>query len=105
MAPAERAVLERAAVCGEHFYLDALLMLERCEKAGLAAAVESEDDVQSTTPADPEAPIIDELLSSGDRATLHRSIEALTGKGLLRPVLASMARPIALKAGLKRLET
>lgn len=36
LSPSTQRTLERASACGEHFYLDALLMLQRCDRAGVA---------------------------------------------------------------------
>ncbi len=81
-----RALLEKAAVYGERFYADALLMLYRCEQAGLIFSGETQNDELDTAPADPEGPALDELLSTSDRATLHEGLSELLAQGLLQKV-------------------
>lgn len=92
MAPELRELLEKAAVCGEHFYLDALLMLARCEQAGLASGDEDESGARGDGPADPDGPELDELLAGGDRATMQESLELLIRQGLVRSVRDSRLR-------------
>lgn len=115
-------VLERAAVCGEHFYLDALLMLGRCDQAGLA--LHDPEDARGG-PADladlpPEISLTDaegaigsgdpELSADGDlstylpeaidaglddssdRSALHATLSQLVDQGLLLPVPDSRLR-------------
>lgn len=115
-------VLERAAVWGEHFYLDALLMLGRCDQAGLALhdpddardelanrldlppEVGLGDDVTAGERRDPElgpdgdlgtyAPdALDAGLDdSADRSALHTALTQLVAQGLVLPVPDSRLR-------------
>jgi tetratricopeptide (TPR) repeat protein len=55
MAPAERDLLEKAAVCGERFWLDAVVALVR------VAALDG---------ADPDGPTLGEIAAAGDRTRL-----------------------------------
>lgn len=91
MPDTQRLLLEKAALCGEHFYLDALLMLQRCGQAGLGITDEEGAD-GSGAPADPEAPAADDLFAPGDRAAMHETLTQLMQKGLVRWVRDSRLR-------------
>ena len=92
MAPELRALLEKAAVCGEHFYLDALVMLERCEQAGITGGDDIEPGSLGDSPADPDGPALDELLASGERAAVQEALALLMRHGLVRAVRDSRLR-------------
>lgn len=66
MAPASRQLLEHAAICGEHFQTGMLLMLARCQAAGLlgdgGTAPEGPELGEVLGPSDPLAASVQELL-------------------------------------------
>ncbi len=112
-------ILERAAVCGEHFYLDALLMLGRCDQAGLAlhdaedgqldagdlppetalgegAALAGSGDPELSSIGDPNRYAADaiepNLDDSRDRGLLVTTLSQLVAQGLLLSVTDSRLR-------------
>lgn len=101
LSAAARAVLEQAAVCGETFYLDALLMLSRCTQAGLGLAVAGADDGARYASGDVDGLPLDDCLL-GDAfdprepgqagAELSALLTQLTGQGILAPVTVSPLR-------------
>ncbi len=74
MATAERDLLEKAAACGEAFWLDAVVMLVR------AAAVYS-----AGGSADPDGPTLGEVAAAGDRtrAEVEAALAELGRRGLV----------------------
>jgi tetratricopeptide (TPR) repeat protein len=74
MAAGERDLLEKAAACGEAFWLDAVVMLVR------AAAVYSEGGS-----ADPDGPTLGEVAAAGDRtrAEVEAALAELGRRGLV----------------------
>lgn len=109
LVPVAQRVLERAASCGEHFYLDALLMLQRCDRAGIALGDgdretkedESEDpSLPSSAEPDPAFGQSGELWESeaegraslagmddsDDRVALLATLEQLVALGLIAPM-------------------
>ncbi len=74
MAPAERDLLEKAAACGESFWLDAVVMLVR------AAAVYDESGAGS-----PDGPTLAEVEAAGDRtrAEVEAALAELGRRGIL----------------------
>jgi tetratricopeptide (TPR) repeat protein len=74
MAAGERDLLEKAAACGEAFWLDAVVMLVR------AAAVYSADGS-----ADPDGPTLGEVAAAGDRtrAEVEAALAELGRRGLV----------------------
>ena len=114
LPPASQRALERAAAGGEHFYLDALLMLQRCDRTGVALgraaegigdseedesdALDALDDPDSAslTAVDPWESDLDEagpapldLDDSSDRAALLATLDQLMTQGLILPVTDS----------------
>lgn len=89
MPEATRALLARAAVCGERFYLAALLALERCD----AAALRTESEPAGLLPppsldalgAPETAPPIDELadLAARQARETQELLELLESQGLV----------------------
>ncbi len=75
MAAGERDLLEKAAACGEAFWLDAVVMLVR------AAAVYSSVDAG----ADPDGPTLGEVAAAGDRtrAEVQAALAELGRRGLV----------------------
>jgi tetratricopeptide (TPR) repeat protein len=111
LTPSAQRVLERAAACGEHFYLDALLMLGRCDRTGAALAshtdgaddddekgaraLDASDGAESTGLWAVDGWESDEELGAGtplppddseDRAGLIATLDQLVGQGLVVPV-------------------
>ncbi len=93
MDPAERDLLEKAAVCGEHFWVDAVVAVTRCSEVGLGVpagesgspgSVSTEDHLN----VDPDGPTLEEIVVSGDRATsgVTETLRELTLLGLVRPL-------------------
>ncbi len=110
-------VLERAAVCGEHFYLDALLMLGRCDRAARslhdegdgafersALSGDADGDAAGAENSDPELasdgdPSGEEAVGgeaslddSADRSALSATLAQLVTQGLLLRVPDSRLR-------------
>ena len=65
MAAAPRAILEQAAVVGEHFYLSAVRMLARCDATRLGG--ELTEHGGSGEAGDPDGPPLDEVIDAGER--------------------------------------
>lgn len=118
LPPAAQRVLERAAACGEHFYLDAVLMLWRCDRTGVALArsigSETADDESGALDASDALDALDaegrsglstgepweddedlgsaalsRLDDSADRVSLVATLEQLVAQGLIVAVTDS----------------
>jgi tetratricopeptide (TPR) repeat protein len=74
MAPEERALLERAATCGDVFWMDALLALERSTRVIDRGPVSALDD-----------PSVEHILAPGDpvRQRVQSTLDSLRERGLL----------------------
>ena len=102
LPPPTRRLLERAAVCGQHFFVDALLMLKRCDDAGIAISAEDTDN-EGFVVDDPDGALAGEGTSGGpavplpvddggDRSTLGATLDQLVAQGVLARVLDSRLR-------------
>lgn len=76
MAPSSRELLEHAAVCGEHFHTGMLLMLARCQAAGLLGPGGG---------VTPEGPDLSEVLGSADpiAGSVLELLDQLISQGVL----------------------
>lgn len=96
MDPAQRDVLEKAATCGEHFFLDAVVALLRATEVGLGmlpvrrpdAGAEYAEASGPVLATDPDGPTLEEIVVGGDRAThaVGEALKELTRRGLVLPL-------------------
>ena len=100
MAAAPRAILEQAAIVGEHFYLGAVRMLARCDATRLGVELTAEprepsesaesaesaesiepteltESAESAEPSDPDGPPLDEVIEASERADEEDELLAL----------------------------
>lgn len=97
MDPTQRAVLEKAAVCGEHFFVEAVVALTRCAESGLGMPGLSSDSLPPGVlkpPTDPDGPTLEEIVVAGDRASAEISavLKTHTEAGLVQPLSHSSVR-------------
>ncbi|MCS6912803.1 MAG: tetratricopeptide repeat protein [Myxococcales bacterium] len=91
MEPATRTVLEHAAICGEHFFLDAVVALGRAGEVGLGMPP---GEGGSRRAPDPDGPTLEEIVVAGDRTTqqVKAALRLLCQRGLLIPIEHSSIR-------------
>jgi tetratricopeptide (TPR) repeat protein len=80
MAPASRELLEHAAVCGEHFHTGVLLMLARCQAAGITQLAAGDGA--------PEGPELADVLGGADplATSVVELLDQLISQGVLLPL-------------------
>lgn len=88
MAAAPRAILEQAAVVGEHFYLSAVRMLARCDATRLGGELSEEGEA-----GDPDGPPLEEVIEASERGDEESDLLAqLQSQGVVLLLPASQLR-------------
>jgi tetratricopeptide (TPR) repeat protein len=94
MAAVPRAILEQAAIVGEHFYLGAVRMLARCDETRLGGELATDGEPsEPSEPSDPDGPPLDEVIEASERSDEESELLAqLQSQGVVLLLPSSQLR-------------